>query len=212
MAQSDNRSHANGTAKTYSSHDVLAQIEKTDFLSRVNSKTPEQSINMYLNQNPLQFERCGENQFRLQTEYFIPNRIPPSIDQDRIEDENEYDYEYEEENEEDGISKKIRTKVYRSLRDTRLVRQLKRVHQDRCQICGTVLVIGEFSYSEGHHIKPLGKDGPDVAGNILILCPNHHVLLDYGAIKLSLDDLRTDTRHVIDSKYIEWHNQNFFDD
>ena len=43
---------------------------------------------------------------------------------------------------------------------------------------------GSASYAEAHHLRPLGgrQRGTDNAGNILIVCPNHHVEFDYGAI------------------------------
>ena len=74
----------------------------------------------------------------------------------------------------------------RVIRDTTLSRDLKRLHKHKCQICGLSLLLTNGSYSEAHHIKPLAEihNGPDCASNILILCPNHHVQCDYGAIKI----------------------------
>lgn len=58
-----------------------------------------------------------------------------------------------------------------------------------------------------HHIKPLGGEhnGPDVRENILCVCPNHHALLDYGAIKLDPMLLKG-----IERKYIDYHNEKIF--
>jgi len=44
---------------------------------------------------------------------------------------------------------------------------------------------GEF-YLEAHHLKPLGKrhNGPDMEKNLVCVCPNCHVLLDFNAIRL----------------------------
>lgn len=45
------------------------------------------------------------------------------------------------------------------------------------------------NYAEGAHIRPLGRPhvGPDVASNVLCLCPNHHVQLDLGGIVITDD-------------------------
>lgn len=102
------------------------------------------------------------------------------------------------------------TLVYRILRDTQLARTIKLLHKNRCQICGTIISIDDGkTYSEAHHIQPLGKphNGPDIEGNILILCPNHHSMIDYGGIKLKISDIRKHECHKIDEKYIEYHNQ-----
>ncbi len=103
---------------------------------------------------------------------------------------------------------RVRQETYRILRDTALARAAKESHQYRCQICGqTLLLGGKTPYAEAHHIKPLGKphDGPDVPGNILCVCPNDHVLLDYGAIKL--DETRLDG---IDKDFVDYHNKKIY--
>ena len=52
---------------------------------------------------------------------------------------------------------RIRSEINRILRDNALARSLKAPHKNKCQICGTILSLsnGE-SYSEAHHIQPLG--------------------------------------------------------
>jgi len=103
---------------------------------------------------------------------------------------------------------RTRVETYRVLRDTALARRLKDLHQNSCQICGVQLQLSGRTYSEGHHIKPLGRphNGPDVAENILVLCPNHHALLDYGAIELDLATLQQDPDHHIATEYVSYHN------
>jgi len=54
--------------------------------------------------------------------------------------------------------------------------------------------MGKSWYAEVHHLKPLGQDGPDTDANMLVLCPNHHVLFDYGVIAINPED----TKNVID--------------
>jgi predicted restriction endonuclease len=101
-------------------------------------------------------------------------------------------------------------KTFRFVRDTRLSRAVKEVHQNKCQICGTSVLMADGSgYSEGHHIRPLGKNhgGPDDASNIICLCPNHHVALDACAMKINLEELRVHARHKIDPEQVEYHNE-----
>ena len=96
---------------------------------------------------------------------------------------------------------RIRANTYRILRDTVLARRIKERYGYRCQICGGIQKIGdERQYAEAHHIRPLGHphDGPDAEGNIIVLCPAHHVDFDYGAIAIDPNDGRT-IRHLFDS-------------
>lgn len=105
---------------------------------------------------------------------------------------------------------RVHEQVYRILRDSELARRVKQLNDYRCQICGHTIEIpnGGF-YAEAHHIQPLGQphNGPDVIGNIVCVCPNHHAELDYGVIALSLPSLRHSSEHNIDAKYTDYHNQ-----
>lgn len=97
----------------------------------------------------------------------------------------------------------------RIVRDSVLTRSLKALHENRCQICGYAITFPDGrTYSEAHHIKPLGGDhkGPDVAENILILCPNHHAACDLGAIKLVLTKIRSHPQHRINNEFLNYHN------
>jgi len=103
---------------------------------------------------------------------------------------------------------RVMQETYRILRDTQLARDVKVANEFCCQICGEQLVLKDGSpYAEAHHIKPLGGEhnGPDVRENILCVCPNHHALLDYGAIKLDPMLLKG-----IERKYIDYHNEKIF--
>lgn len=105
---------------------------------------------------------------------------------------------------------RVATTTYRILRDTELARRVKSIHQSECQICGRTIELPDGSrYAEAHHIQPLGRphNGPDVIGNILCLCPNHHAELDYGVIALPFSTLRLADAHTIDSQYVEYHNR-----
>ncbi|MEU5970835.1 HNH endonuclease [Streptomyces globisporus] len=97
---------------------------------------------------------------------------------------------------------------------------VKRVHDYSCQVCGTRLATPTGAYAEAAHIQALGRphDGPDVAANVLCLCPNHHVLFDFGMLTIS-DNLTVTDRssgasqgrlreipeHRIDRQYLAYH-------
>lgn len=103
--------------------------------------------------------------------------------------------------------------VYRILRDSRLSRQIKSLHGDRCQLCGTALKLsGGDTYSEAHHIKPLGTphNGPDVEDNILVLCPNHHAQCDFGSIYLKVEDLKVVDGHSVREDFLRYHNNKIY--
>jgi putative restriction endonuclease len=82
--------------------------------------------------------------------------------------------------------KRIATNIQRIVRDTELGRTVKRLHDYRCQVCSIRLDCAGGPYAEAAHIRPLGRphDGPDEVGNLLCLCPNHHVLFDNGAFSV----------------------------
>lgn len=112
----------------------------------------------------------------------------------------------------DGVSEpgRQRQETYRILRDTNLARKLKILHNNKCQLCGeSIQLPSGKGYSEAHHIKPLGAphNGPDIAENIIVLCPNHHVMLDYGVIEIVLSNLITHPRHSIGTVYATYHNE-----
>jgi HNH endonuclease len=104
---------------------------------------------------------------------------------------------------------RVQTIESRIIRDTPMATRLKALHGDQCQLCGTVLNDGNgWTYSEAHHIWPLGipHSGLDVAENILVLCPNHHALCDYGIIRLDLSSIRMVSGHTVGPQFVEYHN------
>lgn len=105
------------------------------------------------------------------------------------------------------------TTSYRILRDTALARAIKTLHGYKCQICDeTIHIQNNEPYAEAHHIRPLGypHNGPDIPGNIICVCPNHHVQLDYGAITLNKTIIRTVNGHTIDDQFIDYHNTKIY--
>lgn len=150
---------------------------------------------------PTHFEKIGKSRFRLvnskpefsqNSSHVITNQLTP-IARDIKEP---------------SQPERIKQETYRILRDTILAREVKEKYHYRCQICGqTIILKDEKLYAEAHHIKPLGMphNGPDVRENILCVCPNHHVLLDYGAIKLDISFF-----NEIGQEFIDYHNEHIF--
>lgn len=102
----------------------------------------------------------------------------------------------------------------RIIRDTALSLVVKFLNDYKCQICGiTIALSGDKKYIEAHHIKPLGQphNGPDTIENLICVCPNHHAMLDYGAMMLVPDTLSQATRHRISNEYIAYHNDVIFE-
>jgi putative restriction endonuclease len=110
---------------------------------------------------------------------------------------------------------------YQLVRDGAVPTRVKSLYDNACQICGVRLEIAAGAYAEGAHLVPLGggQDGADHLSNILCLCPNHHVLLDHGAIALT-DDwcvidrqgrqigvLTVHERHPLNPTYARRHRQ-----
>jgi predicted HNH restriction endonuclease len=114
-----------------------------------------------------------------------------------------------------GTEKPLRVEstTYRILRDTELARKIKLLYKNQCQICGyTIKLPNGNNYSEAHHIIPLGQphNGSDTAENIIVLCPNHHAMLDYGVIELKLTNILQNREHKISEKNISYHNNKIF--
>lgn len=101
----------------------------------------------------------------------------------------------------------------RIIRDTGLSNRVKKLNKYECQICGLVINMPEGKkYAEAHHIKPLGQphSGPDCIENMICVCPNHHAMLDYGAIILSFDEINFKQGHSISKEFINYHNENIY--
>jgi len=122
--------------------------------------------------------------------------------------------------------KRAEATVNRIVRNTKIIRRLKKTYDHQCQLCGETRKRASLApYSEGHHIHPLGHNppGPDRKDNVLILCPNHHADFDYGMIRLDVDTLEIahayDERvnnqvldihssHELDRERKNYHNEN----
>lgn len=112
-------------------------------------------------------------------------------------------------------TRRVETTVLRVVRDTELGKHVKRMYDYRCQVCRTRLECEGGPYAEAAHIRPLGRphNGPDVLGNLLCLCPNHHVLFDKGALLIHDDfslnggagRLHVRRDHPVDQVYLQYH-------
>ena len=111
------------------------------------------------------------------------------------------------------------TLVQRIVRDTTTARAVKALYDHHCQVCGERLETPAGAYAEAAHIRPLGAPhhGPDVAGNILCLCPNHHVLFDLGAFSVEDDltltglpgRLHVHPQHTLDAAQLRYHRRRY---
>ncbi|WAC08086.1 MAG: HNH endonuclease [Thermodesulfobacteriota bacterium] len=105
--------------------------------------------------------------------------------------------------------------VSRIIRDTKQTKLIKQLYKHCCQVCGIALQTSAGPYAEAAHIVPLGQphNGSDTVDNILCLCPNHHVLFDYGAFSVSDSlillgmpgKLSVHPQHIISKKYLAHH-------
>lgn len=92
-----------------------------------------------------------------------------------------------------GRKPEVRERVSRSIERGSIGQKLKQVNGYRCQICealgqeplGFIKKSGE-PYVEAHHVTPVSEleVGSLSAGNILILCANHHRQMHYGNVSL----------------------------
>mgnify|MGYP003580341987 CR=1 FL=1 len=77
-------------------------------------------------------------------------------------------------------SRQVSAHVYN--RDARVRSAVLARAGGRCEHCGEpgFTMPGGVVYLETHHVVPLAEDGPDVADNVIALCPNHHRRAHYG--------------------------------
>ncbi|MFC6964951.1 HNH endonuclease [Halocatena marina] len=111
------------------------------------------------------------------------------------------------------------------VRNDGLIRKLKILHDNTCQVCGDRRLKGpNDGFSHAHHLMPLGEphNGPDIPQNILVVCPNHHDDFENGMLTIDPQTLEvnhfyedsvngrtieTDGDHEIGAQYIAYHNQ-----
>ncbi|MGC7100378.1 YDG/SRA domain-containing protein [Amycolatopsis lurida] len=118
-----------------------------------------------------------------------------------------------------GNAKPVRrtTEVQRVVRKTAVADFVKQIHDHTCQLCGIRLTIQGRGYSEGAHIRALGRphNGPDESENVLCLCPNCHVRFDHGDVVLHSDlsftldgttrQLTQHPDHLVKQEHVDYH-------
>ena len=127
-----------------------------------------------------------------------------------------------------GIPRRQQGVINRIIRDSALSRFLKSLYNYRCQVCRFSFTLPSgVRYAESHHVKPLGRrhGGIDKETNMMILCPNHHAMMDLGVIaidpyKLVLLSITESypyygqplglQRHPINKEFLEYHLINIF--
>lgn len=70
-----------------------------------------------------------------------------------------------------------KTRIY----NPKIIENLKKLYQYRCQICCYSAQEYGVHIAEAHHILPFSSNQNNDAGNIIILCPNHHRLIHKAA-------------------------------
>ncbi|WP_294283490.1 HNH endonuclease [uncultured Chryseobacterium sp.] len=113
---------------------------------------------------------------------------------------------------EDNIDNEKKVRIIREiesiLRNKKLVEKIKKLYKNTCQICESQIRIGENTYySEVHHVIALGNphNGPDTINNMICVCPNCHVMLDFKFISLDTKKFKQ-LKHEISLERIKYHN------
>ncbi len=122
-------------------------------------------------------------------------------------------------------AKRKETTINRLSRNIRLREKVKEIYEFRCQVCNILLKKPGGAIAIGAHIKGLGKphNGPDVLGNMLCLCPNHHDQFDAFSFYIDsesyeikdLDELKgsklfVKKLHKLESEFLDYHKQQYF--
>ena len=143
--------------------------------------------------------RIGDRSYRV---CFCPesNVAPPEVPCERV-----------------GPTDRTVVEVSRIIRDTKITKHVKLIYRYKCQVCRSTIKTKRGLYAEGAHIRPLGSPhyGPDIDSNVLCLCPNHHVMLDYRVFTINDDftlvgiegRLFVDAGHKIDPAFLAYHRE-----
>ena len=188
---------------------IKEELDRIESETHTTGKTPDQTLSRTLQD----LRNLGFIKFLRRGEYEILNYVtPPKEIESPIRGSIPSTHKVQSQIRSIDIGERSNTErkditTTRIIRDTKIVHQLKETYEYCCQICGKTVDLKSRLYAEAHHIKPLGKphNGPDHDSNIIVVCPNHHVKLDFGAIDLNLGDLKL-LNHKISQEYIDYHN------
>lgn len=115
----------------------------------------------------------------------------------------------------------------RIVRNSQVKRAVKELHNYTCQVCALRIETATGAYAEGAHVRGLGTphNGPDEPDNVLCLCPNHHVMFDYGMLAIADDGtvseldqtgseirrhtLTTHPDHKVNPDHLAYHRQHY---
>lgn len=108
--------------------------------------------------------------------------------------------------------------INRIIRDNEKVRELKQLYDYRCCLCEKRIYVADDEWHcEVHHLRPLGEphNGPDEKGNMLVLCPAHHVQFDHGVpvwndgniITIGRHEFQMTIKHAINHEYVAYYRQ-----
>ena len=114
--------------------------------------------------------------------------------------------------------KRVKGTILRIVRDTKLAHDIKALYYHKCQVCDVAIPTKNGFYSEGAHIKPLGKphNGDDSLANLICLCPNHHVMFDKGSFTIADNydllgaesgQLTVHAKHKIEKENLNYHRE-----
>ena len=107
-----------------------------------------------------------------------------------------------------GPAQKNTTEVTRFLRDPSKVKKLKKLYNNRCQICSHTFEYKKNQfYSEVHHYNPLKDNADDDIDNMIVVCPNHHAEFDYNLIAIDVDGKSIIDRNSKKIAEIHFHKQ-----
>ncbi len=106
------------------------------------------------------------------------DKLSQLIDDDVVKDKDLLEHIRKNENE---SSEYIIIKSKKFKRSNYLMALIKRHRGFKCQFCNETILKEDGSfYIEACHINAKADGGKDVLENILVLCPNHHKLFDFG--------------------------------
>src|ERR1700761_7441080 len=171
--------------------ELLELIEKKGYRSFEDSKTPQRSLNMYLN------KRLKDEVERIDGYWYLKSQ--PNLKQNDLKDA---DLEIMAdtirgiarlENEMKNHSPQAKKRISSFIERGKIAKLVKKYQKFECQVCTQLNIKGntflkpngEF-YVETHHVEPVKfkKSGSLGLGNLIVVCANHHRQLHYGNSKL----------------------------
>ena len=109
-------------------------------------------------------------------------------------------------------------------RNPKFPEYIKKLYEDKCQVCNVFLKTHIGAISIGAHIKALGEphNGPDQINNIICLCPNHSWQFDFFGFYIDAETfeikglegyegkkLTIKENHNIDKGFFKYHHEQY---